>query len=297
MKEYFIWLLKLATGFFLTLLFLGVLLPATLQVMSKKPSSVAGKNQVAVVELKGEITDSRDVMEQLHEQVANDDIKGIVLRIDSPGGAVGPSQEMYRTILALKEKKPIVASCAGVAASGGFYTAVAASKVFALPGTATGSIGVILRLLQASKLSQTVGVSYMTIKSGKLKDAGDPFREMNDDERNYFEDLAKGIHEDFIQAVSSARNVPIERVRPIADGRVISGQQALDLKLIDEIGTLHEAARAIFELRKEPLPEGEYPTLVYPAEDKLARIKSLFSSLTAWIPSLHSPFEFRYQVQ
>src|SRR3990170_3595593 len=166
---------------------------------------------------------------------------GIVLRIDSPGGAVGPSQEIYREVLKTTEGKKVVASMGGLAASGGYYIASAANRIFANPGTITGSIGVIMAFSNFEELMKKLGLKTTVIKSGKFKDVGSPVRELTEEERKILQNVSDDIHGQFIEAVAKGRNLKIESVKELADGRIFSGRQAKESGLIDELGTLEDA--------------------------------------------------------
>ena len=283
MKEYIVWVLKLIT-ILVVVLFLPVVLAAIVAV-GGGGGAAGGKNIVAVIELKGEITSSKDVLEKLHEQVKDAKVKGIVLAIDSPGGAVGPSQDIYAEVVRLKAKKPIVVSMGSVAASGGLYSALGASKVFAQPGTLTGSIGVIMQIPNYTKIADKIGYDVVTVKSGKLKDVGNPFRQMTEDEHLFLENTIKDVYKDFVDAVVAGRGIPREQVLTFADGRIILGSQAKELKLIDEIGSTYDAARAVFDVLGTPLAEGEEPTLYYP-EDAFSEVKHIFRGFTEFLPQL-----------
>ncbi|RIL10876.1 MAG: signal peptide peptidase SppA [Proteobacteria bacterium] len=265
MKEYFVWLFKILTLVVLAL----VVLPAVIAIVAGLSDdglggALAGDGKsVAVVEVRGIIDDAKEVLEDLYKQSDNEKIKAIVLRIDSPGGAVGPSQEIYEAVNQLKSKKPIVASMGAVAASGGLYAALSATKVFCQPGTITGSIGVILQIPNFTKVSQELGVDMITIKSGKLKDVGNAFREMTPEERAFMEDTVHKAHNEFIDAVVRGRGLDQNKVREFADGRVILGTEAKELKLVDDFGDVFTAARAALELAGSPLRPEETPKLLY----------------------------------
>lgn len=282
MKSYFLWLAKFITVVLVVFVVIPVLglavISAAGQIMVKDLTP-AKKNSVAVVELNGAIMTSKDIVEKLHDQVENKDVKGIVLRINSPGGAVGPSQDIYRAVERLKAKKPIVVSMGSVAASGGLYSAMAASKIFAQEGTLTGSIGVIMQLPNFKEIAHKVGFDMITIKSGKMKDAGNSFRDMKPEERAYLEDVAKRAHSDFIDAVAKGRNIPREKVEQFADGRILLGTDAKKLGLVDEFGDVYDAARAVFDLLGKPLKEDEEPNLLYPG-DKFEEIKKILKSVS-----------------
>jgi protease-4 len=213
--------------------------------------------KIAVVELTGTIGDSKDVVGQLHELRKDDSIKAIVLRIDSPGGAVAPSQEMYRAVLRARKDKKVVCSMGTVAASGGFYVASACDKIYASPGTITGSIGVISEFPHVQDLMALAKVNVDTIKSGALKDSGSPLRAMTDKERAFFQTFVDGVYEQFLDDVATARKLPKEQIRPLADGRILTGKEALAHKLIDELGNLEDAIEGAAKLAGasgEPVP-------------------------------------------
>jgi protease-4 len=212
---------------------------------------------IGVVELSGTITDSKDVIGQLHELRKDDSIKAIVLRIDSPGGAVAPSQEIYRAVLRTKKDKKVVCSMGTVAASGGFYVASACDKIYASPGTITGSIGVISEFPHVQQLMSLAKVDVDTIKSGALKDSGSPLRAMSDGERKFFQSFVDGVYEQFLDDVSTARKISKETLRPLADGRILTGREAQAHKLVDELGNLEDAVEGAAKLAGatgEPVP-------------------------------------------
>ncbi len=207
---------------------------------------VAG-DRVALVNVEGVITDSRAVVEQIERYRTQHSVKALVVRIDSPGGGVAPSQEIYGGILKFRRAsgKPVVASMGRVAASGGYYVAAAADRIVANPGTITGSIGVIMQLPNVSGLLQKVGVSTTIIKSGQFKDMGGAVRELTEAERKVLQDLLDDVHAQFIDAVAAGRKIDRAKVVPLADGRVFSGRHAQAVGLVDELGDLRDAiARA-----------------------------------------------------
>lgn len=222
-----------------------------------------GQNKVGVIEISGVITKADEPLKQLKKFRDNDAIKAILIRVDSPGGAVAPSQELHDAIEHATAQKPVVVSMANVAASGGFYLAVAATKIYAEPGTLTGSIGVIAEMPQVDALLEAAKVKMNVYRSGKFKDLGSPFRAPTDDDRKLFQGVIDDTYDQFLHAVAEGRHLKVEEVRPLADGRVLTGRQARDHKLIDELGGLEEAARGAVALAKLT---GE-PTLVYPVAD------------------------------
>ncbi len=201
----------------------------------------AGGPKVAVVRLEGVITDPAEVVTELKELGSRGDVKAVIIRINSPGGAVGPSQEIHDAIERLKAKKPVVASMGTIAASGGFYAAVAANKIVANPGTITGSIGVIIEFVNAQGLLSKLGLKGYVVKSGRFKDVGSPLREMEKDERELLQGVINDVNGQFIDAVAKGRKLDRARVASIADGRIFTGSQALKRGLVDTLGGLTDA--------------------------------------------------------
>jgi protease-4 len=199
-------------------------------------------DKVGVLEIKGLISDSTEINKAIHDFKDREDIKAIVLRIDSPGGAVGPSQEIYKEVKKVKEKnKVVIASMGSVAASGGYYIAAAADQIVANPGTITGSIGVIIEFANVQELLDKIGLKGVVIKSGKFKDTGSPLREMRDEEKNILQGLINDIHQQFVDVVATNRKLDLKEVSDIADGRIFSGVQAKEANLVDELGNLEDA--------------------------------------------------------
>ncbi len=215
---------------------------------------------VAVVDLSGEILSSEKFSKKLRKQVEDADIKAIVVQIDSPGGAVGAAEEMYRAILAADKKKPVFCSLGSVAASGGFYAAMACRKVFTHAGTISGSIGVILMSPNFTTIMERLGVGVNVIKSGQFKDAGSPFRPATDAERSLLQALVNQAYEQFVRVIATGRKLDLEKIRPVADGRVILGESLVELGFADSIGGVEEAAT---EALAAAGGAGE-PEIVYP---------------------------------
>ena len=215
---------------------------------TKEVVTIGRGDKLGVVELTGVILSSEDVVRQIKKYREDSSIKGILLRVDSPGGAVVPSQEMYEEVKKTREVKPVVVSMGSLAASGGYYVAVGATKLVANRGTLTGSIGVISEFLQLQDAMGKLGIDVKTIKSGKLKDAGSSTRKMNDADEKYFQTLMNDVHEQFISVVEKERKIPHSRTVEIADGRVYTGEQAVELGLVDTLGTYEEAIAIAAEL-------------------------------------------------
>jgi len=274
-KAYFLWLAKLVT--LMAMLLVGFFMFMGIVVMMGRDAIPKTDKRVAVVELNGLIESSKEVVKKLHEQIVDDKVKGVVLRINSPGGAVGPSQDIYNAVRKLKERKPIVASMGSVAASGGLYAALGASKIFCQPGTLTGSVGVVLQIPNFTKVAEKLGVEMVTIKSGELKDVGNSFRTMTEKDRKFLQSTVDEVHTAFVDAVVEGRGIPKSEVEKFADGRVILGSQALALNLVDEYGDVYDAGREVFKILGEPLKDSEFPELFY-VEDRLSKLRRLLDS-------------------
>jgi protease IV len=211
--------------------------------------------RVALVELDGPIIDVDDLLRELKGHRDNPMVKAVVIRINSPGGVVAPTQELHAALTRLREAgKPVVASLGSVAASGGYYVAVAADKIYANPGTLTGSIGVIMRLANLDGLLKKVGVDFVVVKAGQLKDIGNFARAMTPEERRVLQVMLDDVHAQFIDAVAAGRKLDRAQVLAFADGRVVSGAQAKSMNMIDVLGGLEEALDGAAVLAGIPKP-------------------------------------------
>ncbi len=210
----------------------------------------AGKEGVAIVRVEGPILDSYQTVEELQAFADDPLVKAIVIRIDSPGGGVVPSQEIYNAVKRVRREhnKTVVASMGTVAASGGYYIAVATDRILANPGTLTGSIGVIMQMANFQELLEKIGVKSVVVKTGKFKDLGSPFRPMMEEERQLLESVMNDTLSQFIEAVADGRSMDAAEVEQLADGRVFTGRQAKSVLLVDEIGDLHDAIKLAGEL-------------------------------------------------
>lgn len=251
---------------FLILMVIFIATILALSYFSTREGSLFGKEKIAIIEIKGVILDSQPIIEKLIKFRKNDKVKAIVLRIDSPGGAVGPAQEIYTEVKKVQREKKILASVGSTAASGGYYIACAAEKIVANPGSITGSIGVIAETLNVEELLRKIGLRPTVIKSGKHKDIGSPTRPMTEEERKLLQEVLDNVHEQFIRAVAEGRQMPLEKVRPLADGRIFTGDQAKILGLVDELGNLEDT---IFWAAKLAGIKGE-PEIIYPEKKKFS---------------------------
>ncbi len=204
--------------------------------------------RVALVSIEGPILDSKGTIDEIKEHLKDPSVKGIVLRIDSPGGAVAPSQEIYEEVRKAVAKKKIVVSMGSVAASGGYYIASPATRIIANPGTLTGSIGVIMEIPNFEGLMNKIGVKTEVIKSGRHKDIASVFRGIRKEEREILQNVLDNVHEQFIKAVADGRKMLVEDVTRIADGRIFTGEQALKAGLVDETGNLEDAIKVAGKL-------------------------------------------------
>lgn len=249
---------------FLGLLFIGSVFIAK-ALLGTDERQFVQKTGIGLVEVKGMILDSRETVRQLRHFLKKDDIKAVVLRVDSPGGVVAPSQEIYEEVRKFAAKKKIVVSMGSLAASGGYYISAPATLIYANPGTITASIGVIIKLSNIETLMDKIGIKATVIKTGKYKDSGSPVRELTVEDRAMFQSVIDSTHNQFVRAVASGRKLPEDEVRRIADGRVLSGEQALALKLVDRLGTLQDA---IEEAGRLAGIKGE-PEVILPPKRKL----------------------------
>ncbi|HEY6871105.1 MAG TPA: signal peptide peptidase SppA [Geobacteraceae bacterium] len=237
MKNKWIWVGVAGTLGFLLLFAVSVFIAAA--VLGGKHLVVG--SGVGLVEVKGLIVDSQEIVKQLHDFGKDDRVKAVVLRIDSPGGVVGPSQEICAEVKKLAAGKKVVVSMGSIAASGGYYIAAPASLILANPGTITGSIGVLMRFSNLEGLMGKIGMKAFTLKTGKFKDVGSPVRPMTEQEKAMLQNVIDNTHGQFVKTVAEGRKLPVADVRAIADGRIFTGEQALALKLVDRLGTFQDA--------------------------------------------------------
>lgn len=231
---------------FLSVLFVLLIILGIAMALLQKGVPIGEK--VALVRIEGPIVDSKNAIDEIKGYAKDLSIKAIVLRVDSPGGAVAPSQEIYEEVRKAVSKKKVVVSMGSVAASGGYYISSPASRIIANPGTLTGSIGVIMEIPNIEGLMNKVGVKTEVIKSGKHKDIASIFRGMGKEERMILQGVLDDVHEQFIKAVAEGRKMLPDDVRRLADGRVFTGRQALEVGLVDELGNLEDAIKVAARL-------------------------------------------------
>lgn len=232
--------------------------------MSGRSSRFVLGDKVGYVTIAGAITSSEKIIDQIDSFKEDGSVKAIVLRVNSPGGGVSPSQEIYDEVKATAAVKPVVVSMGSVAASGGYYIAAPAQRILANPGTITGSIGVIMQFTNVEELLGKVGLKSQVVKSGRHKDIGSPVRPMSTADREILQSLIDDVYAQFVQAVAESRKMDIDKVRQLADGRIFTGRQAFEAGLVDELGGYRDAIRVAADLAGI---KGK-PKVVYPAPDK-----------------------------
>ena len=211
-----------------------------------------GRGEIAVIKVKGVIREADSYLKLLDRVEKDSRVKAVVLRVNSPGGVVGACQEIHDKVVELSERKPVVVSMESVAASGGLYISVGATKIVANPGTITGSIGVILQTYNVSKLIKRIGIEVITVKSGPYKDLLNPFRKPDPKQIKVVQKLIDSSYMQFVRAVAEGRHLPVEKVKKFADGRIFTGEEAKRLGLVDYLGNFDRAVEVARELGKCP---------------------------------------------
>jgi len=234
--------------FFLIILGLFIILIIVSLLFVILQKNIPFGERVALVRVEGMIIDSKDTIDEIKEYAKDPLIRAIVLRINSPGGAVAPAQEIYEEVRKAVTKKKVVVSMGSVAASGGYYIASPATRIIANPGTLTGSIGVIMEIPNIEGLMSKLGIKTEVVKSGRHKDMASVFRGIKKEEREILQEVLDNVHGQFIIAVAEGRKMLHADVQKIADGRVFTGEQALKAGLIDELGNLEDAVQAAARL-------------------------------------------------
>lgn len=236
----------------MVVLFLGSVLAGLggLVTLMSPPEERLEQSSILALDLDGVIMDSKDILDLLRKHRKDDRVKGVLVRIASPGGVVGPSQELYEELKRTREefKKPVIAYCASVAASGAYYAAVAADKIYTTPGCLIGSIGAIMEFVNLEKLYDWAKVQRYSITTGRFKDAGAEYKPMSAEARVLFQDMLNDVLAQFKQAIVDGRKLKPEVVDQYADGRVFTGQQAVKLGFADVVGTWDDARKALGEM-------------------------------------------------
>lgn len=272
---------------FFILMFTGIL-SGTLVVMGAgvmlafAPEVSHIEEGIGVVELTGVITDSRQVLDDLRYFRERDEVKAIVFRVNSPGGGVGASQEIYRALKKTGKVKPVITSMGGIAASGGYYAAAATQGIVANAGTITGSIGVIMGYTNFRRILDKIGLEPVVFKSGEMKDAGSPTRVMSKKEREYLQAMVSSLHSQFVRDVANARKMDIDVVARLADGRIYTGEEGLASGLVDRLGNMEDALDWAAELGGI----GENPEVIYAPRPKKNMVDYLMDSAAVRMASV-----------
>lgn len=275
----------LAGVFFLLSLFIA----STLGLSGK----MAKSDKIAIINIESIITQSRNTVRQIKKYGDDKSIKAIVLRIDSPGGGVAPSQEIYSEILKVRKNsnKIVVTSMGNIAASGGYYIACASDKIVANPGTLTGSIGVIMTFSNIEELMKKIGLKTEVIKSGEFKDIGSPMREFTEKERKLLQGVIDDVYDQFVTVVADGRSLDVQKVKELSDGRIFTGRQALEIGLVDKLGSLEEAIKLAAELVGI---EGK-PKIVSEKKERNLLFKLLENKVLSYLPNqLHTIHGLQY---
>lgn len=243
------WLLGIFGFLFLFFGFIVIMVAIFLSDSETEDVSTGSGGTIALVELKEPIVSSENIVRLIKRYRENVNVRAIVFRVESPGGGVAASQEIYEEVKKTRKSgKPVVVSMGAVAASGGYYVSCGANKIVANPGSITGSIGVISQFMHFNQLLDKIGIDATTIKSGKLKDSGSPFRPMNAEDKAYFQEMIDDVYDQFVSTVAEERKMKKEAVKKLADGRVFTGRKAYQLKLVDTLGTFEDAIRIAADL-------------------------------------------------
>jgi len=289
-------ILALCLLFFIGMVFFAVIYG--LSVLQGEGGSFSLRGKVGVVRIEGMIGDTAEIIDQISEFAEDDGIRAVVLRIDSPGGGVASSQEIYQAVRQLRKNKKVVVSMGSIAASGGYLIATAADRIMANPGTITGSISAVMHFANVEELLKKVGVRASVVKSGKFKDIGSPTREMTPEERELVQVIVNDIYDQFVTTVSENRKIPLEKIVKIADGRIFSGRQALDLDLVDELGGLQDAvllAGRLAGIKGKPAiayaVKKRSSLWKYLLEDMASILSEKIGLRTAETPGIHYLFE------
>jgi protease IV len=276
-----LWIVIGGGAFFLFLLAVFALVYVSLR--SSREARLGGfGDKIGIVDIEGLIVTPKNVVPQLKQYAEDDSIKAIILHINTPGGGVAASQEIYNEVKRIRneKKKKIIASIETVGASGGYYIASGCNKIFADDGSIVGSIGVIAEWVNYGDLMRWAKLKQQLLKAGEFKDTGNPTRDLTSAERAYMQGIVDNMHTQFIEAVAEGRHLKVEDVRPLADGKVWTGQQALPLKLVDQLGDFETAVK---DTAKSVGIKGE-PNLIKPEKEKKTLLDLLFGDVSEFVP-------------
>jgi len=278
-----LWVLIGGGAFFLFVLAVFTLVYVTLHAGGQQAGIHAFGDKIGVVDLEGVIMDPNQTVEQLRKFAEDDSIKAIIIHVNSPGGGVAASEEIYRQVKRIRDenKKYIVSVIETVGASGAYYVSSATNKIYADNGSVVGSIGVIAEWVNYGDLMRWAKLKPEVLKVGEFKDTGDPTRELTPAERLYLQGLIDNMYGQFVSAVAEGRHTKVADIKPIADGRVWTGQQALGMHLIDQIA---DYRTAVLDTAKYVKISGE-PVLVHPERDRKSLLDLLFGDVSPWLPS------------
>jgi len=278
-----LWVVIGGGGFFLFVLAVFALVYLTLHAGQDSASGLGFGDKIGVVDLEGVILSPKIIVPQLKKFADDDSIKAIVLHVNSPGGGVAASEEIYREVKRIRDekKKPVVASIETVGASGAYYVSAATNKIFADKGSIVGSIGVIAEWVNYGELLNWAKLKEVVFKTGEFKDTGNPTRELTPAEKEYMQGLINNMYGQFIQAVADGRKMKVDDIRSIADGKVWTGEQALKMKLIDQEGDFETAIK---ETAKSVGIKGE-PVLVRPDKERKTVLDLMFGDVSEWLPT------------
>jgi protease-4 len=278
-----LWIVIGGGAFFLFVLAVFTLVYLTLRTNEESTAFRGFGNKIGVVDLEGVIISPKIVVDQLKKFADDDSIKAIILHVNSPGGGVAASEEIYREVKRIRDdkKKRIVASIESVGASGAYYVSSATNKIYADKGSIVGSIGVIAEWVNYGDLLHWAKLKDITMKAGEFKDTGSPTRDMTPAEKEYLQSLIDNMHGQFIQAVADGRKTKFDDIKAIANGKVWTGEQALSMKLIDQIGDFQAA---VDDTAKAVNIKGE-PVLVHPERDRKSVLDVLFGDVSEWLPT------------
>ena len=278
-----LWVLIGGGAFFLFVLAVFTLVYVALHAGGREAGIHAFGDKIGVVDLEGVILDPNDVVDQLRRFADDDSIKAIIIHVNSPGGGVAASEEIYRQVKRVRDEKHkrIVASIETVGASGAYYVSSATNKIYADNGSVVGSIGVIAEWVNYGDLMRWAKLKPEILKVDQFKDTGDPTRELTPAERQYMQGLIDNMYGQFVQAVADGRHSKVSDIKPIADGRVWTGEQAMSMHLIDQIGDFRAA---VMDTAKSVNISGE-PVLVHPERDRKSLLDLLFGDASKYLPS------------